>query len=42
VLSSEVFAPGPDGRGVAAAPIACMDELAAVGYHPAGRGDWAS
>ncbi len=34
VLSSEVFAPGPDGRAVAAAPIACMDELMAAGYAP--------
>jgi len=34
VLSSEVFAAGPDGRAVAAAPIACVDELAAVGYRP--------
>ena len=34
VLSSEVFAPGPDGRAVPAAPIACVDELAAVGYRP--------
>jgi Flp pilus assembly CpaF family ATPase len=35
VLSSEVFEPGPDGRGVPAAPIACVQELMAVGYHPA-------
>lgn len=34
VLSSEVFAPGPDGVAVPAAPIACIDELAAVGYSP--------
>ncbi|TQL01865.1 CpaF family protein [Cellulomonas sp. SLBN-39] len=34
VLSSEVFAPGPDGVAVPAAPISCMDELAAVGYSP--------
>ena len=34
VLSSEVFAPGHDGRAVPAAPIACVDELAAVGYRP--------
>ena len=34
VLSSEVFAPGPDGLAVAAAPIACFDELAAAGYAP--------
>lgn len=34
VLSSEVFAPGPDGVGVPAAPIACIEELVAVGYAP--------
>ncbi|WP_028046075.1 CpaF family protein [Cellulomonas sp. URHE0023] len=34
VLSSEVFASGPDGVAVAAAPIACMADLAAVGYVP--------
>ncbi|QHT57954.1 CpaF family protein [Cellulomonas sp. H30R-01] len=34
VLSSEVFAPGPDGVAVASAPIACLDELVAVGYSP--------
>ncbi|GGC02953.1 CpaF family protein [Cellulomonas carbonis] len=34
VLSSEVFAPGPDGSAVPAAPIACMDDLVAVGYAP--------
>jgi len=34
VLSSEVFAPGADGVALAAAPIACLDELAAVGYRP--------
>ncbi|GCD21500.1 CpaF family protein [Cellulomonas algicola] len=34
VLSSEVFAPGPDGVAVASAPIACLDELVAVGYTP--------
>jgi pilus assembly protein CpaF len=32
VLSSEIFAPGPDGVAVPAAPIACMEDLAAVGY----------
>ena len=35
VLSSEVFAAGPDGRAIPAAPLACMDELAEVGYRPA-------
>jgi pilus assembly protein CpaF len=34
VLSSEIFAPGPEGVAVPAAPIACMDELVAVGYRP--------
>jgi pilus assembly protein CpaF len=32
VLSSEIFAPGPDRVAVPAAPIACLDDLAAVGY----------
>ena len=32
VLSSEVFAMGPHGLIHAAAPIACMDDLVAVGY----------
>ncbi|MFO7250949.1 MAG: ATPase, T2SS/T4P/T4SS family [Actinomycetes bacterium] len=35
VLSSEVFAPGPDGRAVPHAPISCIEELAAHGYDPA-------
>jgi len=39
VLSSEVFAPGPDGRAVAHAPAACIAELAECGYIP-GRGAW--
>jgi len=34
VLSSEVFAPGRDGRAVAHAPISCGAELAAYGYDP--------
>ncbi|MEN0128120.1 MAG: ATPase, T2SS/T4P/T4SS family [Brevundimonas sp.] len=34
VLSSEIFAAGPDGVAVAAAPIASLDELIAVGYQP--------
>jgi Flp pilus assembly CpaF family ATPase len=33
VLSSEVFAAGPDGRAVAHAPIACLDELIHYGYY---------
>ncbi|MGH8824302.1 MAG: CpaF family protein [Jiangellaceae bacterium] len=32
VLSSEIFAAGPDGVAVPAAPIACVDDLVAVGY----------
>jgi pilus assembly protein CpaF len=32
VLSSEIFAPGPEGVAVPAAPIACLDDLVAVGY----------
>jgi Flp pilus assembly CpaF family ATPase len=39
VLSSEVFAPGPDGRAVAHAPVSCVAELAEHGYDP-GRGAW--
>jgi hypothetical protein len=39
VLSSEVFAPGRDGRAVPHAPASCLDELAAFGYDP-GRGGW--
>jgi len=34
VLSSEIFALGPDRTVRAAAPISCMDELMAVGYDP--------
>ncbi|MBS2535799.1 CpaF family protein [Catenulispora sp. NF23] len=32
VLSSEIFIEGPDGRAVPHAPIACMEDLAQVGY----------
>jgi Flp pilus assembly CpaF family ATPase len=39
VLSSEVFAPGPDGRGVPHAPISCLAQLAEHGYDPA-QGPW--
>ena len=39
VLSSEVFAPGPDGRAVPHAPVSCLAELAEHGYDPAG-GRW--
>jgi Flp pilus assembly CpaF family ATPase len=35
VLSCAVFGPGPDGRALPAAPIACLDELLAAGYKPA-------
>ncbi|GAB3682164.1 ATPase, T2SS/T4P/T4SS family [Actinocorallia lasiicapitis] len=40
VLSSEIFAPGPDGIARAHAPIACLEELAPYGYDPQ-RGVWA-
>jgi pilus assembly protein CpaF len=39
VLSSEVFAPGPDGRAVPHAPVSCVGELAEHGYDPGG-GMW--
>ena len=39
VLSSEVFALGPNGTAVPSAPIACADELAYHGYDPSG-GAW--
>ncbi|MGE5132928.1 MAG: CpaF family protein [Gemmatimonadota bacterium] len=39
VLSSEVFAPGPDGRAVPHAPVSCAAELAEHGYDPSG-GSW--
>src|SRR6185503_5622593 len=38
VLSSEVFAPGRDGRAVPHAPASCLDELAAFGYDPSREG----
>jgi Flp pilus assembly CpaF family ATPase len=41
VLSSEVFAAGPDGRGLPAAPISCISELIAAGYHPGASVGWA-
>ncbi|GAA3981721.1 ATPase, T2SS/T4P/T4SS family [Actinomadura viridis] len=40
VLSSEVFALGPDGVAVPAAPISCADELAEFGYDVAAGGGW--
>ncbi|MDQ1292256.1 MAG: pilus assembly protein CpaF, partial [Actinomycetota bacterium] len=42
VLSSEIFAPGPDGRAVAHAPISCLDELVACGYNPSVADRWMS
>jgi Flp pilus assembly CpaF family ATPase len=36
VLSSEVFAPGLDGRAVPQSPISCIEELVAHGYVPSG------
>jgi hypothetical protein len=36
VLSSEVFAPGLDGRAVPHSPISCLEELVANGYVPSG------
>ncbi len=40
VLSSEVFAPGSDGRAVPFAPISCVADLEAVGYDGRGHGGW--
>jgi pilus assembly protein CpaF len=41
VLSSEVFAPGPDGRAMPHAPVSCAAELAHYGYAPVGAlGGW--
>ncbi|MGH8776901.1 MAG: CpaF family protein [Jiangellaceae bacterium] len=42
VLSSEVFAAGPDGLAVAAAPVACLDDLVAAGYRPFGTERWSA
>ena len=36
VLSSEVFAPGPDGRAMPRAAISCIEELLEWGYEPSG------
>jgi Flp pilus assembly CpaF family ATPase len=36
VLSSEIFAPGLDGRSAPHSPISCLDELVAHGYVPSG------
>ncbi len=40
VMSSEVFAPGPDGQALAHAPASCADELAHYGYGPGRGGSW--
>jgi pilus assembly protein CpaF len=40
VLSSEVFAPGPDGSATAHAPISCLDDLEQYGYQPPLRDRW--
>ena len=42
VLSSEIFAPGSDGKAVAHAPIECVDDLVAAGWEPSLRGRWSS
>lgn len=40
VVSSEIWAPGRDGRAVPAAPIQCLPDLEIVGYDPAMYGRW--
>jgi pilus assembly protein CpaF len=40
VLSSEVFATGPDGTAVAHAPVDCIDDLEAAGYQQRVHGQW--
>jgi pilus assembly protein CpaF len=40
VVSSEIWAPGPDGRARPAAPIASLPDLEAVGYEPNDYGRW--
>jgi Flp pilus assembly CpaF family ATPase len=40
VLSSEVFAAGPDLVAVPAAPVACLAELVAAGYRPSPIPQW--
>jgi Flp pilus assembly CpaF family ATPase len=37
VLSSEIFAPGPDGRAVPHAPPSCLPQMAEHGYNPVRR-----
>ncbi|MEJ7634960.1 ATPase, T2SS/T4P/T4SS family [Aeromicrobium sp.] len=41
VLSNEVFAPDPDGRGAAHSPIGCIADLQDHGYEPNVHGRWA-
>jgi pilus assembly protein CpaF len=41
VLSSEVFAPDPEGRAAAHAPISCIADIEAEGYRPIVHGRWA-
>jgi Flp pilus assembly CpaF family ATPase len=41
VLSSEVFAPDPDGFASAHAPISCIGDLEQEGYRPLVHGRWA-
>src|ERR671914_411711 len=40
VLSSEGFAPPPDGSAVPDAPLSCIDELAVYGYDPGRQVMW--
>nr|WP_207782436.1 ATPase, T2SS/T4P/T4SS family [Phytoactinopolyspora limicola] len=42
ILSSEVFASGPEGVAVSAAPISCLDDLVAVGYQPGMAVQWSA
>jgi Flp pilus assembly CpaF family ATPase len=37
VLSSEVFAPGPEGTAVPHAPVSCLEDLLPYGYDPSVR-----
>ena len=39
-LSSEIWAPGPDGRARPAAPIQAIEDLEAAGYRPDDYGRW--
>jgi len=41
VLSSEVFAPDPQGRAAAHAPLSCIADLEEHGYRPLVHGRWA-